>query len=150
MRESFVMVDYGHNADAFAAIGAAVRPIVPRRLMGVIAVPGDRANAVIEAAARTAAAAFDALVIKEDLDRRGRAQGEVARLLCDAVRDAAPERDCRVVPDEASAIAAALDTLGPGDGAVVFYDDRDVVMDVLRRFGAQPSETIAAELAAAA
>jgi cyanophycin synthetase len=150
VRDSLVMLDYGHNAHAFAAVGRAASRIAGGRLIGVIGVPGDRADDVIAAAGRTAASVFDCLLIKEDRDRRGRDAGEVARLLCGAARAVRSRCECRVVPEEASAIWLALAELGPGDMAVVFYDDLAVAGDVLARAGAIAIGGPAEELAAAA
>jgi cyanophycin synthetase len=150
VRESLVMVDYGHNADAFAAIGQAAAGLTRGRLVGVIGLPGDRADALIESAGRAAARVFDTLVIKEDGDRRGREPGVVARLLCDAVRANAPDVECHVLLDESQAITFALDLLGAGDLAVIFYDEPGVVSDVLRRTGAVPADSPGKELPAAA
>jgi cyanophycin synthetase len=150
LRDSLVMVDYGHNAHAFAAVGRAASQIARGRLIGVIAVPGDRADDVIAAAGRTAGSVFDCLVIKEDRDLRGRVPGEVARLLCEAALAASPQCECRVVLEEATAISRGLAELNPGDMAVVFYDDFAVANDVLGSFGAVAITGLAEELAAAA
>ena len=74
----------------------------------------------------------------------------VARLLCDAVRANAPDVECHVLLDESQAITFALDLLGAGDLAVIFYDEPGVVSDVLRRTGAVPADSPGKELPAAA
>ena len=69
----YVMLDYGHNADAFAAVCRMAARWKGRRVTGIIGVPGDRDDALIEEAGRIAARGFHRLVIKEDEDTRGRA-----------------------------------------------------------------------------
>src|SRR5207253_5449351 len=103
----------------------------------VIAAPGDRTDRVIEEAGRTAARMFDRLIIKEDADTRGRVRGEVAGLLCDAIRDANQHRECIVVFDEREAVERALDEAEAGELLVVFYDDLDAVHSVLSGRGAR-------------
>ncbi|HSK64067.1 MAG TPA: hypothetical protein VK893_09505 [Pyrinomonadaceae bacterium] len=49
-----------------------------RRVTGVIGVPGDRDDTLIEHAGRVAARGFHRLIIREDRDPRGRERGAVA------------------------------------------------------------------------
>jgi cyanophycin synthetase len=90
----YVLLDYGHNAGAFAAVCRAASRWRGRRVTGVIGVPGDRSDELIERAGRIAARGFERIRIKEDEDPRGRRPGEVADLLLRAVRDEAPWREC--------------------------------------------------------
>ncbi|HEV2707392.1 MAG TPA: cyanophycin synthetase, partial [Pyrinomonadaceae bacterium] len=60
----YVLIDYGHNPDAFEAICQTAARWEGRRVTGIIGVPGDRDDSVIEEAARVAARGFQRLVIK--------------------------------------------------------------------------------------
>jgi cyanophycin synthetase len=73
-----VMVDYGHNTDAFDAICKMTSAWNDRQVTGIISVPGDRDDAIIDRAARAAAKGFDKVIIREDSDLRGRKPGDVA------------------------------------------------------------------------
>jgi cyanophycin synthetase len=138
----YVMLDYGHNADAFAAICRMAAQWEGRRVTGIIGVPGDRDDALIEEAGRIAARGFHRLVIKEDEDARGRERGEVARLLCEAARREAPERECRIVLDDTEALSQELRQLRGGDVVVMFYDKLEPLLRVLEGFGARAATTI--------
>ena len=138
----YVMLDYGHNADAFAAICHMAAQWEGRRVTGIIGVPGDRDDTIIEEAGRIAARGFHRLIIKEDGDTRGRAPGEVARLLCEAAASEAPERECRIVLDDTEALSQELRLLQGGDVVVVFYDKLEPLLRVLETFGARPVTTI--------
>jgi cyanophycin synthetase len=138
----YVMLDYGHNADAFAAICQMVAQWEGRRVTGIIGVPGDRDDALIEEAGRIAARGFHRLVIKEDEDTRGREQGAVARLLCEAATREAPERECCVVLDDTEALSQELRQLQSGDVIVMFYDKLEPLLRVLESFDARPATTI--------
>jgi hypothetical protein len=100
VRQGYVIVDYGHNVGAFQAMGELTRAWPGRRITGVFTVPGDRTDELIEQAARLAARCFGRLIIREDEDLRGRCSGEVAKLICRAVRDEEPGKECRVVSNE--------------------------------------------------
>jgi cyanophycin synthetase len=105
---------------------------------GIIGVPGDRDDSVVEAAGRVAARGFHRVIIKEDKDLRGRAPGEVARLLCEAVNDEWPGTECRVVLDEIEALREELCAMEDGQVVVIFYDRLEPVLAVLEERGAVP------------
>jgi cyanophycin synthetase len=138
----YVMLDYRHNADAFAAVCQMAAQWEGRRVTGIIGVPGDRDDSIIEEAGRIAARGFHRLVIKEDADTRGREPGEVARLLCEAAASEAPERECRIVLDDTEALSQELRLLQGGDVVVMFYDKLEPLLRVLETFGARPVTTI--------
>jgi cyanophycin synthetase len=138
----YVLIDYGHNPDAFEAVCQTASRWEGRRVTGIIGVPGDRDNSVIEEAARVAARGFRRLIIKEDKDLRGRAPGEVAQMLCRAASMEAPGGECRIVLDETEALAEELSRLGEGDVLVMFYDKLAPVLELLESYGARPASGI--------
>src|SRR5215216_512259 len=79
-----VMVDYGHNTDAFDAICRMTSSWNDRPVTGIISVPGDRDDAIIDRAGRAAAKGFNKIIVREDRDLRGRKRGDVANILCRA------------------------------------------------------------------
>ncbi|MFN7945320.1 MAG: cyanophycin synthetase [Blastocatellia bacterium] len=142
VRARFVLVDYGHNPDAFTAIGRMAAHWEGRPIVGVIGVPGDRDNSVVEQAGRAAAQSFHRLYIREDTDLRGRRSGEAAELLCAAISREAPERECQIVLSEVAALRTALDQSAPGEVIVIFYEKLDPVLALLGEFDAQPVQAI--------
>jgi cyanophycin synthetase len=133
-----VIVDYAHNPAAFAAMHDLVGRLRPgyQRVIGVISAPGDRRNVDIEEDGRIAAGMFDILVLKEDDDRRGRAEGEVAGMLRDAAIGAGlkPEQTA-VVLDEREAVQYALGLGKPGDLVIVFADNITAVWKEIIYYG---------------
>jgi cyanophycin synthetase len=106
-------------------------------------VPGDRPDALIEEAARTAARCFDRLIVREDEDLRGRRPGEVAALICRAARQAAPDKECRMVLAECQALRAALDEMEDGEVLFFFFEKQtEPHLDILQEYGARPAETV--------
>jgi cyanophycin synthetase len=138
----FVMVDYGHNPDAFLAVCRMAARWEDRRVTGIIGVPGDRDNSVIEEAGRVAARGFHRVIIKEDHDLRGREKGEVARLLCHVVNEESPVTECHIVLDEVEALRSEIEAIQEGQVVVVFYDQLEPVLKVLEEKGAAPVSTI--------
>ncbi len=142
IRGGYALLDYGHNPDAFTAVCKMAAKWRGRRVTGVIGVPGDRDNLVVEQAGRAAARGFDRIIIKEDRDTRGRRRGEIADMLRRAVISAAPGRDCRIVLDELAALRIAIDEIRPGDVVVVFYEKLDPALELLKQLGARPAQSV--------
>lgn len=137
-----VIVDYGHNPDAFEAISRMAAQWHGRRVTCILGVPGDRDDRLIEDAGRIAARGFHRIIIKEDRDLRGRRRGEVAGLLCRAVNEASPDRECLTVLDEIEAFSQQLRDMKEGDVTVIFYDQLEPVLEALARYEAVPATSI--------
>jgi cyanophycin synthetase len=121
--DGYVMLDYGHNADAFAAIGKLRQAGSDSKLIGVIALPGDRADEIIHKAAGAAADAFDELFIREDDDLRGRRRGEIARMICRSIHEHRPTLRCaQVEGPEVTVLNRVLERAVDGNLVVFFYD----------------------------
>jgi cyanophycin synthetase len=110
-----VIVDYAHNSAAYAALAETARALTPGRLVGVVSAPGDRRDDDLIDVGATCAAGFDELVVYES-ENRGRAAGEVARLLVQGAQVGKFEQDhLQVEPDVHQAIRAGLQRCEPGD-----------------------------------
>jgi cyanophycin synthetase len=142
IRGGYALLDYGHNPDAFTAVCRMAATWRGRRVTGVIGVPGDRDDMVIEQAGRAAARGFERIIIKEDRDPRGRRRGEIADLLRRAVMNEAPGRDCRVALDEIAAMRIAIEEIEPGDVVVIFYEKLDPALSLLEQFGARSAQSV--------
>jgi cyanophycin synthetase len=121
-----VIVDYAHNPAALAALSDLVRRLRPnyRRVIGVVAAPGDRRDQDIRDVGAIAGTTFDLLVLKEDNDRRGRKEGSIAALLHDAAREAGMGPDHMItVVDELDAVRHALSLAEPDDLVVICADE---------------------------
>jgi cyanophycin synthetase len=139
--KGYALVDYGHNAGAFEAVCRMAARWQGKRATGIIGVPGDRDDRIIREAGRIAARGFQRIIIKEDKDTRGRAGGEVARLLCETVAKEAPDRRCDIVLDEVKAFSNILQEMQENEVVVIFYDKLEPVLEVLRQHQAVPVST---------
>lgn len=142
VRGAHVLLDYGHNPDAFSAVCQMTANWRGLHVTGVIGVPGDRDDLVVEQAGRAAARGFARIIIKEDRDLRGRRRGEIADLLRRAIINEAPGRDCRIVLDEIAALQTAIDEIRPGDVVVFFFEKLDPALSLLNQLGAIPAQSI--------
>jgi cyanophycin synthetase len=134
----YVLLDYGHNPDAFEAVGRFVRRWQPDRpTIGLINVPGDRGDALIREAGRAAARSFPRLVLSEDSDLREREPGEVLGLLREGVEDEGGNVPVSLVPDKAEALRSVLDDVRAGALAVIVFESLEPLLAVLEEAGAE-------------
>ena len=119
-----VIVDYGHNAAAVEKMAELVKTLRKKRAIGVLQAAGDRRDVDIHEIGRVAAPAFDVIIAKEDDVRRGRPEGEVARLLADgAETGGARPGSVFQIPSEPEAVQRALAMAERDDLVVIFADD---------------------------
>ncbi|HVG03946.1 MAG TPA: cyanophycin synthetase, partial [Burkholderiaceae bacterium] len=146
VRGGYVMLDYGHNAHAYEAIGRLMSGLQGYRKTGVLDMPGDRADALIEDGARMAARAFDRVILHKPHNARGRRPGEVATLICNAIQASGIDCECLSETDETSAVERALRNIGPGEFVVLFYERLNQVQAVLQRYGAVSASRVSPRL----
>ncbi len=144
-----VILDYGHNPAAVAAMADTVKRMeVGGRRLCVLAAPGDRRNEDIHAIARAAAGAFDQFIIRRDDDLRGRKPNEVTDLLRAGLLEAGVSADrITTIEDEQQAVNAALGLGQRGDLLVIFGDDITRCWKQIIRFGGGEHRPVEAEAA---
>ena len=133
-----VMVDYGHNTEAFDAICRMASKWNDRRVTGIIGLPGDRDDKLIDRAARAAAKGFNKVIVREDRDLRGRNPGDVAKILCKAIHETSPATQCEVVLDETEALRSAVQQMVKNEVIVLFYEKLQPVQQTLEELAARP------------
>jgi cyanophycin synthetase len=134
----YVLLDYGHNPAAIEAVGRMAARWRGRRVTGIVGLPGDRLDVVIRQASAMAARVFDRVFVREDRDLRGRAPGEVPALIAAEIARRRPSCACTIAGSESDALAAAIETMAPGELIVLFYDAFDPTVAALQAAGATP------------
>lgn len=132
-----VISDYGHNPDGIRVVGEMAQRLGTQAAPAIIGFPGDREDEVIREGARTAARYFSPLYVKEDGDTRGRARGEVANLIAEAIRSVAPGLEIIVECDECSALRKALSRHDGEPLIYMFHEDLGPVRNLLMDMGGQ-------------
>jgi cyanophycin synthetase len=133
VRGGTVLVDYAHNPRAVEGLMEVAMGLDARRRIGVLAAPGDRRDADVREVGRLCAR-LDRIILKEDDDRRGRAPGEVARLLEQGlVEGGLPRERIETVFAEQEAVVRALGAMQDGDLIVVLAEDVSGVLAAVRR-----------------
>jgi cyanophycin synthetase len=119
-----VILDYGHNAAAVAAMAdLAQRLDVQGRRIVVLSAPGDRRDEDVAAVARAAAGKFDYYICRRDDSLRGREPDEVPKMLeAVLIENGVSPTSISVIPEEPKAVDAALQMGRQGDFILIFAD----------------------------
>ncbi|MGH7651719.1 MAG: cyanophycin synthetase [Gemmatimonadaceae bacterium] len=132
-----VLVDYAHNAAAIRGLMDFVKSIDANRRIGVVAAPGDRRDEDLRAVGRIAAD-LDYVIVKEDEERRGREEGNVAELIIDGLRAGGlSEKQYETIFDEREAITHAIQQMKDNDLVVILADDVARSLDVVRHYSGE-------------
>jgi cyanophycin synthetase len=134
----YILLDYGHNPAAFDAVGRMTTRWRGRRVTGIVGLPGDRLDSVVRESAAIVARVFDRVFVREDHDLRGREPGELPALIAREIMQVRPTCSCVMVAAEKAALAAAVESMQPGELIVLFYDEFERAVAALEAAGAVP------------
>ncbi len=150
-----IVLDYGHNASAIAALNEALARFPHKRRKAVYTAAGDRRDGDIRRQSELLAGFFDEIYIYEDQCTRGRAEGEIVQLMREGFVASAKSPRVLQAPGEMAAIGAAISRLEPGDLLLCQVDQVEealaFVTGLLKQAepGARPVAQLAANFAAA-
>lgn len=128
-----IVLDYGHNLDGYKAVLNSFSKIKRDKLIGVIGVPGDRQDEMIESIGYMCSKYMDSIIIKEDLDRRGREKGEVAEILQRGVTRG-DNHKYKICLNEVDALMEAIKISKTGDYIVVFYEKLEPLIELVKEY----------------
>mgnify|MGYP000040916630 CR=1 FL=1 len=87
-----VIVDYAHNAAAYAALAEMARALLPGQLVGIVTAPGDRRDSDLVQIGQVCGERFDELVVYES-QSRGRPVGGAVDLIVEGIENAVGPSD---------------------------------------------------------
>jgi cyanophycin synthetase len=128
-----IILDYGHNTAAVAALGQAVVAMGQRRTVLVAGLPGDRRDEDLVATIEATLPFADTYVLYDLADLRGRAPRELPTLLAEHVP---AERPCVFASTQQEGIARGWQRVQPGDRLVVIVDEVESAIDQIHRLRA--------------
>jgi cyanophycin synthetase len=117
-----LIADYGHNPDAIQALVQAVDNMPAKKRLVVISGAGDRRDQDIRDQTEILGAAFDDVLLYQDACQRGRADGEVLKLLREGLQGAKRTSHVEDIQGEFNAIDQALNRLSEGDLCLILID----------------------------
>ncbi|MGE3974829.1 MAG: cyanophycin synthetase [Bdellovibrionales bacterium] len=138
--KGYLIIDYGHNPAAFTAISGMAQHW-PRRVTGVVGVPGDRNDELIRKSLEIAAQNFDKIVARDDHDLRGRKPSEIPLLLKSIVNKVDPKKPFKIVLDEEKAVETAIQEMQDDELIIVFFDEKEKMQKILKKYQAVATES---------
>ena len=133
-RGATLIADYGHNTDAIQALVRAIDSMPAKRRSVVISGAGDRRDEDIRQQTQILGDAFDEVVLFQDKCQRGRADGEVLKLLRQGLEKAKRARDVKEIRGEFLAIDAAVNNLKAGELCLILIDQvEEAIGHITRR-----------------
>lgn len=127
-----VIVDYCHNVAGMRELTEFVNRLSPTRSVAMISMPGDRRDEDIRAFGKLAGESFDDIVIREDYHLRGRAEGEVAELLREAIiEDGKSPEHLKIVLNELDATEEVMARATQDDLIVLLADHPEEVWNLV-------------------
>lgn len=128
-----VLVDYAHNPAAIAGLLEFVSGLDANRRIGIITAPGDRRDEDLLAVGRLASK-LDRVIVRDDKYRRGRAPGEISRIIAEGLRQGGmSDNRIDVCHNETEALELALSMMHDNDLVFVLADEVPVVLEQMRR-----------------
>lgn len=148
-----IVVDYAHNRAALTALAdllASMRGDDDARVIGMIGIPGDRRDCDLVDIGALSGRMFDVLMLRENVDLRGRPPGEANALMRQGALAAGLDAAAIGLHDgEYDAAAACLAAARPGDIVVLTPTDVDGIWRLVEEWAAGPGPENALPLQAA-
>ena len=126
-----VILDYGHNIEGYEKVLLAVDKISKGKKIGVVGMPGDRKDSSVREVGRLIAKYLDSVIIKEDINTRGRNRGEIAEIIKSGILEANCNTKIEIIYDEVEAFNKALKNSKEGDTVVVFFEKINPLKEIL-------------------
>jgi cyanophycin synthetase len=129
-----VVVDYGHNTSALAAILDTFQHFPEKRRKALYSAAGDRRDCDMVELGRMLGDHFDSVILYEDKYVRGRAEGEIMRLMRQGVEQGTRVKEIEEIRGAIASVERALETVCPGELLLLQADEIDVTVDYLRDY----------------
>jgi cyanophycin synthetase len=136
-----VMVDYAHNTDSYLELKKFMEKTNATEKVGIIGVAGDRKDSDIIEVGSTSARIFDKIVIRHDVDMRGRPKDEMTALLKKGIERVSPDLPVTVISNEQEAIKQVIDQAIPGSFIVVLSEGVEESLSLMNELASKKSHT---------
>lgn len=138
----YIMLDYGHNEPAFAAMGRLVDNVHGYHKVAIVGLPGDRDDKLLEDSAGVIANHFNEIILREEKDLRGRLPGVVTNLMSKKIAATNRQVEMKRIPDEVVALKYAIKHSPKDSFIVLFYEDLEIVRQAIMEYDPEPVRSI--------
>ncbi|GIM30031.1 hypothetical protein CPJCM30710_26970 [Clostridium polyendosporum] len=130
-----IILDYGHNAEAFEEVFYIAKSLNPSSITGIIAAAGDRRDEYIRELGTIAARYCNHIIIREQVERRGRSQGESPEIIKKGVMNTGfNSSKVEIILKEEEAIVYAMKKAIKDEVIVLFTQCLDVVIPAINNY----------------
>ncbi|WP_040209941.1 Mur ligase family protein [Clostridium polynesiense] len=130
-----LILDYGHNSEAFKEVYSIAQGLNPEFITGIIAAPGDRQDRYIIELGSISAEYCSKIFIREQVDLRGRVHGECAELIKRGVIEKGfPAHRLKVIFDEREALREAMESSVINEVIVLFTQCINEIIPVVNKY----------------
>ncbi|GAB3536840.1 cyanophycin synthetase [Pontibacter brevis] len=129
-----VLVDYAHNVGSLKAVGDFMNSLEASKKVGVVAGVGDRRAQDLYELGQVAGQIFDEIIVRLDKDLRGKSAAEITEPLIEGIKDSAPDKTPKLIPEEMRSIAYALEHAAPGAIIAIFSEDIQEAVKMVESF----------------
>lgn len=130
-----VILDYGHNSEAFYEVFRIAKKLEPSRVTSIISAAGDRKDLYIKELGEISAKYSDYIIIREQEDLRGREPGEIAAIIRTGVEGGRYDMEkCITIYKEQDALKYAMKKAIKGEVIVLFTQCLNVVIPVINEY----------------
>lgn len=129
-----VIVDYGHNVSALAALIDTFDQFPHERRVCVYSAAGDRRDCDFIRQGELLGNAFDSVILYEDHYLRGRPEGEIIRLFRQGVDTGSRVRSVMEIRGALKAVETALRAARPDELLLIQADTIDETVDFIKRY----------------
>jgi cyanophycin synthetase len=129
-----VVVDYGHNTSALGALIDAFKHFPEKRRRALFSAAGDRRDCDMIELGRMLGDHFDSVILYEDRYVRGRAEGEIMRLMRQGIAQGKRVAEVEEIRGSIASVERALTSVQPGELLLLQADEIDVTVDYLKGY----------------
>lgn len=138
-----ILIDYGHNPEAYEFIYSIVRGLKPARVTSIITVAGDRSDSHIEKLGYMAGLESSRIIIREQRDQRGSAKGRVASLMEKGVLKSGLDGSAiKFIENAGEALIHTLEDAVSGEIIVIFAEEPEGVLERLKEYASDRGEKL--------
>ena len=135
MNKYKIILDYGHNSQAFREVFSIAEALKPSKITAIIAAPGDRMDKYIKELGQISAEHSNHIIIREQADLRSRKKGESALLIKEgALNKGFSPENLQIIYKEEDAIVYAMERAIQGEVIVLFTQCLGLIIETINLY----------------
>jgi cyanophycin synthetase len=129
-----VIIDYGHNASSLLSLVEVMQQYPHEHRTAVYSMAGDRRDCDLTRVGELLGNAFDRVILYEDHSVRGRADGEIMRLMREGLAKGTRTKEVQEIHGAVKAVEAGLACAQSNEFVLIQADTIDETVQFLRRY----------------